>query len=66
MFESYNIIFYIRYATDILIIFVGHKITAEEIRSYMKHVLKHFEFKLMCEESGTVSFLCQTLEIKIN
>jgi len=40
---------------------------AEEIRNYMKHVLKHFEFKLMCEEIGTVSFfICHTLEIKIN
>lgn len=56
MFESYSIIFYIRYVKDILILFVGHKIAAEEIRSYMKHVLKHIEFKLMCEENGTVSF----------
>jgi hypothetical protein len=37
-------------------IFVGHKITAEELRNYMKHALKHFEFKSMCEENGTVSF----------
>jgi hypothetical protein len=22
----------------------------------MKHILKHFEFKLICEEIGTVSF----------
>jgi hypothetical protein len=50
IFESYNNIFYIICVKDILMIFVGHKIMAEEIRNYMKHVLKHFEFKLMCEK----------------
>jgi hypothetical protein len=66
MFESYNIIFYVRYVKDILIVSVGHKITAEEIRSYMKHVLKHFELKLTCEENGTVSFFYVKKKKKIN
>ena len=56
MFESYSIIFYIICVKNILVIFVGHKITAEEMRNYMDHVLKHFDFNLMCDKNGTVSF----------
>jgi hypothetical protein len=56
-FESYNIILYIRCVKNSLVIFVGHKITAEEMRNYMKHVPKHSEFKLMREGNDTVIFL---------
>jgi len=46
-----------------LIIFVGHKITAEEIRNYMDHVLAHFDFKLMCDGNGRVSFFFRSVTL---
>ena len=49
MVKSNNIVFYNRCVDDILIIFDGHKVTAEEVLNYMYNIHKHIEFKLMCE-----------------
>jgi hypothetical protein len=54
MLESNNTIFYNRCVDDILIIFEGHKIRAEEISNYMYNIHKHFEFKLTCEKNGEI------------
>jgi len=51
-----TIIYSILGVLNIFITFVGQKITAEEIRNYMDHVLEHFDFKLMGDGNGTVSF----------
>jgi hypothetical protein len=57
LFEGNDIIFYHRCVKDIFIISDGHKISAEEIQNCTNHVLKHFDFKLTCEENGKIVFL---------